>query len=63
MQASQRLAVIVCLRNIQVRILIIKLEILSSGFDISRSGILVKKGNKIKVYALPDLKEVKFKKL
>jgi ABC-type Fe3+/spermidine/putrescine transport system ATPase subunit len=34
-----------------------------NNLDIFRSGILVKKGNKIKVYALPDLKEVKFKKL
>jgi hypothetical protein len=31
--------------------------------DISQSGILVKKGKKIKVYAWPDLKEIKFKKL
>jgi len=34
-----------------------------NSFDVSESGMLVKKGNKIKVYALPDLKEVKFKKL
>jgi hypothetical protein len=34
-----------------------------NSLDISRSGILVKKGNKIEVYALPDLKKVKFKKL
>jgi hypothetical protein len=34
-----------------------------NSFDVSKSGILVKKGNKIKVYSLPDLKEVKFKKL
>jgi hypothetical protein len=33
------------------------------GLDISRNGILVKKGKRIKVYTLPDLKEVKFKKL
>ncbi len=31
--------------------------------EISKSGILVKKGKKIKVYAWPDLKEIKFKKL
>ncbi|KPJ67746.1 hypothetical protein AMJ44_07165, partial [candidate division WOR-1 bacterium DG_54_3] len=34
-----------------------------NSLDISRSSILVKKGNKIKVYALPGLKEVRFKKL
>jgi hypothetical protein len=34
-----------------------------NSLDISRSGILVKKGKRIKVYTLPDLKEVKFKKL
>jgi len=34
-----------------------------NGLQMTGSGILVKKGNKIKVYALPDLKEVKFKKL
>ena len=34
-----------------------------NSFDVSESGMLVKKGNKIEVYALPDLKEVKFKKL
>jgi hypothetical protein len=31
--------------------------------EISNSGILVKSGKKIKVYAWPDLKEIKFKKL
>jgi hypothetical protein len=31
--------------------------------DISSGGILVRKGKKIKVYAWPDLKEIKFKKL
>ena len=31
--------------------------------DIAESGILVKRGKKIKVYAWPDLKEIKFKKL
>jgi ABC-type transport system involved in multi-copper enzyme maturation permease subunit len=31
--------------------------------QLSQSGILVKKGKKIKVYAWPDLKEIKFKKL
>jgi hypothetical protein len=31
--------------------------------DVSSGGILVRKGKKIKVYAWPDLKEIKFKKL
>ena len=31
--------------------------------DIAESGILVKRGKKIKVFAWPDLKEIKFKKL
>lgn len=35
----------------------------SSDVDISKSGILVRRGKKIKVYAWPDLKEIKFKKL
>ncbi len=31
--------------------------------DIAESGLLVKRGKKIKVYAWPELKEIKFKKL
>jgi hypothetical protein len=34
-----------------------------NDLDIFSEGILVKKGKKIKVYAWPDLKEIKFKKL
>jgi hypothetical protein len=34
-----------------------------NAVDIARSGILVKKGKKIKVYAWPDLKEIKFRRL
>lgn len=32
-------------------------------YEIFKSGIVIKKGKKVKVYAFPDLKEIKFKKL
>ena len=32
-------------------------------YEIFKSGIVIKKGKKVKVYAFPDLKEIKYKKL
>jgi hypothetical protein len=34
-----------------------------NDFDIFKSGVVIKKAKKIKIYAFPDLKEAKFKKL
>jgi hypothetical protein len=38
-----------------------KLE--KTGFEIFKSGLVMSNGKKIRIFAFPDLKEVKFKKL
>jgi len=38
-------------------------QTIENRFKICKAGVVIKKGNKIKVYAFPDLKEIEFKNL
>jgi hypothetical protein len=38
-------------------------DVEESDFNIFRSGIIIRKNEKVSVFSLPDLKELKFKKL